>query len=460
MTRRGEEAGRPQAGSAWLRDGRPATRGHDRAVEAIAAWGRDRVPHAILLVGPASIGKSTLARDVAAALLCTEDGSPAPCGACRACVRVASGNHPDLHLLRPSGPGGQVRIGGPTSPEPGVRELIADLALRPAEGSVRVAVIESAHRMNEDAQNALLRTLEEPSPGVVFLLCADDEDRLLPTIRSRCVRIRLGPVGPRAIEDLLADLGLADAPAAARLARLAEGRPGVAIALARHPDAVIAREELLRRLVDLADEGPAGRLVAGSGLLAAAREASRGTVTEGGTDETAPARRGTKGRGRSAKAAATSAGATEAAAVARPRPEGSPEVAEDGEDAAEDEAANGASGERKKAPPSERREAARRLIDAWRIVARDVAVAGAGGRRELREMALLEETVDLATRLPDGTMVTFLARLDKAEGLVERNANPELVVDTLLLAWPRALRPPASAAEIGSGADRGREDAG
>ena len=146
-------------------------------------------------------------------------------------------------------------------------------------------------------------------------------------------------------------------------------------------------------------------------------------------------------------------------AVARPRPEGSPEAAdaEDGEEAAGDEAASDGSGRRRKAPPSERREAARSLIDAWRIVARDVAVAGAGGRRELREAALLEETVDLAARLPDGAMVAFLARLDEAEGLVERNTSPELVVDTLLLAWPRTVRPGAARR---SAADPDREDAG
>ncbi len=453
----------PPAAPAWFADGRLATRGHDAAVAAIATWGRAGVPHAILVVGPTSVGKSTLARDLAAALLCTSapDG-PVPCAACAACRRVASGSHPDLHVLRPSGPGGQVRIGGRDAPEPGVRDLIADLALSAAEGGERVAVVEAAHRMNDDAQNALLRTLEEPPPGVVIVLCADDEDRLLPTIRSRCVRVRLGPVSSRSIEALLGELGVADAPTAARLARLAEGRPGAAIALARHPEAVRAREELLRRLLDLTAEGPAVRLTAAPSLLATAREAARaaadphadalagagGASTGSGAGQAGlSGGRAADGRGRTRRArtaaaapggasiAATHAGATAADGTLAPAADADDAEATDGADAAPDEAG----GSRKRRPPAaERREAARALIDAWRLIARDLAVAAAGGRRELRDTALLDEVGAAAHRLPAGAAVAFLTRLDETERLVEANAGPELAVDTLLLAWPRA----------------------
>ena len=105
----------------------------------------------------------------------------------------------------------------------------------PVEGGARVAIIEGADRMNEDAQSALLKTLEEPPAGVTILLCADQEARLLPTVRSRCFRLRLGLVGARDIEAILADHGLADPPTAARLGRLAGGRPGLALAYARAP---------------------------------------------------------------------------------------------------------------------------------------------------------------------------------------------------------------------------------
>ena len=175
---------------------------------------------------------------------------------------VDSGGHPDVHRLEPSGPGRQVVIGGPGARYRGVRELIGELALMPVEGGARVAIIESADRMNEDAQSALLKTLEEPSPGVVIVLCADQEDRLMPTVRSRCARVRLGLVGARDIEAIVADHDLADPPVAARLGRLAGGRPGIALAYARAPEAVLIRAELSRVLLDLTDARPSSRLAA------------------------------------------------------------------------------------------------------------------------------------------------------------------------------------------------------
>ena len=125
-----------------------------------------------------------------------------------------------------------------------------ELALLPLEGGARVAIVEARHRMNEDAQGAILKTLEEPPAGVTIVLCADEEARLLPTIRSRCARIRLGPVGPREIEAILADHGVADPPLAARLARLAGGRPGTGAGLRagarRAPDPRRARADAPR----------------------------------------------------------------------------------------------------------------------------------------------------------------------------------------------------------------------
>ena len=132
----------------------------------------------------------------------------------------------------------------------------------PVEGGARVAIIEGADRMNEDAQSALLKTLEEPPAGVTIVLCADQEARLLPTVRSRCFRVRLGLVGARDIEAILADHGLADPPTAARLGRLAGGRPGLALAYARAPEAVLIRAELTRVLLDLTDARPSARLAA------------------------------------------------------------------------------------------------------------------------------------------------------------------------------------------------------
>ena len=289
------------------------TRGQPAAVAAVRTMLAGRPPHAVLLVGPPATGKTTLAADLAAGLLCEEpDRSRRPCRACRGCRLVDAGTHPDLHRLRPEGAGRQIVIGDPLDPAPGtVRWLVGALALTSVEGGARVAVVEEAVRLNEDAQNALLKTLEEPPPGVTIVLCVDDEALLLPTVRSRCARVRLGPAGVREIEGLLGELGLADAPTAARLARLAGGRPGLAVTLARSPDAAIDRAAIVRGLLDALGAGRPERLATVRELASRAagivRALDAGLAGPG--EEAAPR---AKGRGRGAAKAT--------AAVAEPEP--------------------------------------------------------------------------------------------------------------------------------------------
>ncbi len=367
-------------------------------------------PQALLLIGPASIGKTTLAFDLAAGLLCAADeGVVRPCRACRACRLVAVGAHQDLHRLAPEGPGRQVRIGDPSDPDPGtVRYLIRELARLPVEGRHRVAVVEGAHRMNEDAQNALLKTLEEPPAGATLILCADEPERLLPTVRSRTATLRLGLLGVRAIESLLGERGV-DPPRAARLARLAAGRPGLALAYAAAPRAVDAREEISRSLLDLIAEGRSARLTAGRELLARASELVSMRVEAGSTDA-----RPTEARAPDVRSPDVVAGSGPAA------------------DAEVD------AGKPSRSSPAERRLAARALLETWAAVARDLAVVAAGARARAVDLALLDDLDTAAARIAVGAMPPFLLRLARVAELLEANANPELVVDVLVLAWPAA----------------------
>jgi DNA polymerase-3 subunit delta' len=377
---------------------------------------RGPAPHAVLLVGPAGIGKTTLASDLAAGLLCTAaDPAARPCGACRACRLVASDSHPDLHRLGPEGPGRQVAIGGPGSKARGVRDLVAELALMPVEGGARVAIVESASRMNDDAQAAMLKTLEEPPSGVTIALCADAEEAMLPTIRSRCVTVRLGPVAVRDIEHILTERGAADPGLAARLARIAGGRPGVALAWAADQEALRARDELVRSLLDLVDARPFARL---PGVRAALGRAGA-LVTAGGA--TAP--RATRPPGRPSRG-------TDDASAGEPTGDGRTTDAPTGEDEME------ASGP-VRASASERRRAAEALVGVWTDLARDLALCQRGLSTEVREIGLLDETTAIAPRLAPSDVAAFLDRLGRAGVLLVGNASPELVIDDLALAWPR-----------------------
>jgi DNA polymerase-3 subunit delta' len=407
------------------------TLGQAVAVAAIRALLRSGMPHAVLIAGPSGVGKTTLALDIAAALLCSAaDPAARPCRACRGCRMVDHGNHPDLHLLTPAGAGGAISIGG--RGDRGVRDLVGELALMPIEGGARVAIVEAAQRMSEDAQSAFLKTLEEPPAGTTIILCADDEERMLPTIRSRCARIRLGTMGTRDVETVLVSQGVADAPTAARLARITDGRPGRAIAYALAPGAATIRGEIARTLLDLLGRRVSDRLAGVRDLAGRAgelvRELDSGVARAGIVHAAGVATVGGAGvqRGRGAS-----------------RPAPAPPALTAGGDAAGGEGSEPAGEEPPaRAPASDRRRGALVLVEIWRSVLRDLALAGLGGTGSVRDLELIDDLRVAAERLPPGAPGDLLRELDRAAERLEGNVGPELVLDVLALRW--AAHPPGA----------------
>ena len=400
------------------------TRGQAAALDAVAAMVRGPAPQAVLFVGPDGVGKTTLALDLAAGLLCTASRADRPCRVCRACRLVEHGDHPDLHRLGPVGPGRQVVIGGHDARYRGVKDLVVELSLMPVEGGARVAIIEGADRMNEDAQSALLKTLEEPPDGVTIALCADQEGRLLPTVRSRCFRVRLGLVGARDIERIVADHGLADPPTAARLGRLAAGRPGLALAYARAPEAVLIRAELTRVLLDLTTARPSSRLAAARVAVPRAIELSGLLAADPSAAASALSGRSSRRRGAPAPPSPVPSAPSPAAATAdEPR---DPETADE-----PDEPIVIA-----KTPATDRRRGVETIVGLWADVARDVVLIENGGGQSVRDTVMLEELGATARAIGPGAAVAFIGRTIRAAELLASNVSPELVLDSLVLAWP------------------------
>jgi DNA polymerase-3 subunit delta' len=218
-----------------------------------ARAGQGTLPHALLLAGPAGIGKRAFAEQLAALLLCEERGA-APCGRCRACRLYGARSQRDPEETRPDGtlsqPGGYP--GHPDARFVGyawndkarppkmyteivvdqIRELSAWLALTPQFGRAQVVLVEPADAMNAAAANALLKTLEEPSAARYILLVSAHPARLPATIRSRCQRIDFQVPSAEQALAWLAQQGL-DGPAAAAALEASGGNPALALAWAR-----------------------------------------------------------------------------------------------------------------------------------------------------------------------------------------------------------------------------------
>lgn len=228
--------------------------GHHWAVELLQKVSSDSASslprHAYLFLGPRQVGKTTLAKIFAQALLCTNDAQR-PCGVCRSCQLITRSAHPDLRLVQPVDKEGEVdRLNGTLRSEQAA-DIVHEVALRPFEGRYKIILIQDFQAANATFANKLLKTLEEPPDSVVLLLTATDRSLILPTILSRCQIFELRPLDIPTMETALLTEWQQPAQKARTLARLANGRLGWAVQQALQTDSEDARRSSIATLLEL-----------------------------------------------------------------------------------------------------------------------------------------------------------------------------------------------------------------
>ncbi|MGN0153603.1 MAG: DNA polymerase III subunit delta' [Lachnospiraceae bacterium] len=205
-----------------------------------------KVSHAYILNGEKGSGKKTLAAVVAKTLQC-ESGSPDPCGTCKSCLQAESGNQPDIIWINHEKPSvisvDEIRT-----------QIVNDIELKPYSSKYKIYIVPDAQMMNPQAQNALLKTLEEPPEYAVIMLLTNNVDKFLPTILSRCIVLNFKPVEPlHMMEYLVKQIGV-DQEKARFCTDFAQGNLGKAVRLAISTDYNEIKEDsvrLLRRIQDM-----------------------------------------------------------------------------------------------------------------------------------------------------------------------------------------------------------------
>lgn len=194
-----------------------------------AAAGSEHLCHAYLLHGPAGTGKRTLAKRLAASILCT--GEKRPCGVCASCVKLAHSSHPDFFYYEGKRGANAIHIDF-------VRWMRQDAFVKPNDGAYKVYLIPYAEDFSTQAANALLKVLEEPPAHAVFILTADRRERVIETIRSRCIQLAVYPADEDTIRAFVRERspGISEAECA-RIAALANGSMGQAACLLSGEDA-------------------------------------------------------------------------------------------------------------------------------------------------------------------------------------------------------------------------------
>jgi DNA polymerase-3 subunit delta' len=266
--------------------------GQERAITTLRETLRsNRIPNAYLFEGPWGVGKTRTALALAAALVCRTESDEA-CGVCDACVRVGRFQHPDVRFLFPvMTDADDPESIGETLTEVAndphyvftyekassiriaiTRDILRELAFRPYEGRRRVIVMRDADRMREDQYSAMLKSLEEPGASTLWVLTTARPNRLPPTIRSRCLKVRFRALTEAEIEGYLTERVGLGGSASRLLAALASGSLARALTL-RGENVAALRDDALRAL-GAANSGEPGR------ILAAASEAASWTNRE------------------------------------------------------------------------------------------------------------------------------------------------------------------------------------
>ena len=226
--------------------------GQDRAIEWLRqAYAAERLPHGLIFAGPVGVGKATTARALAKLFLCEKPKDDQPCGKCESCRVFDAGNHPDYHVITKE----LIRYHDKTGTSKGIDlsirvirpELIEPAGRKPTMGQGKVFVVEQADLMNPQAQNSLLKTLEEPYGRTLIVLLTDQPGALLATIRSRCQLLRFAALDEQTVQRELVKRKI-DRDMTNDAAKLARGSLGVALKWIE--DGVIEPARQLKAQVD------------------------------------------------------------------------------------------------------------------------------------------------------------------------------------------------------------------